>query len=96
MFVKITSRSIEQRLREVDEGREREQGKAGREKDLGWREVGEGMGEEAEGMKEQRREMREETVVKSVWLDTNVILLGLERRSGSTHPPPIQYAPTRA
>ena len=30
-----------------------------------------------------------------MWLDTNVILFGLERRSGSTHPPPIQYAPTR-
>ena len=30
-----------------------------------------------------------------MWLDTNVILFKLERRSGSTHPPPIQYAPTR-
>ena len=27
---------------------------------------------------------------KFVWLDTNVILFGLKRRSSSTHPPPIQ------
>ena len=30
-----------------------------------------------------------------MWLDTNVVLFGLKRRSGYTHPPPIQYALTQ-
>ena len=47
------------------------------------------------GTKRSPEEMEEETD-KSVWLDTNVILFGLKRRSRSTHPPPFQYALTRA
>ena len=38
----------------------------------------------------------DEKADKSVWLDTNVILFGLKRRSSSTHPPPSQYDLTRA